>query len=360
MTSSGPSWAVATADRDEAQYRSLLELAPDAFIACDPDAIITFWNRGAEATYGWSAHEATGRNVHDLLTPNRAEPGAGLPGLVETGAWQGVGRHRTKNGRSIAVEGRWKVVRDGQGAPVGLIGTNRDVTSRRAIEDELSRSNAELLQFAYVASHDLAEPLRTVASFIQLLAQRYVGRLDADADEFIGFTLDGVKQMQTLIQDLLSYSNVSHLDYNLATVDCAELIAEVCAALHAEDAITHSDLPCVMADASQLRRVFQNLIGNGLKFVPPDRDPAITVAAHRREGCWQFSVADNGIGIAKEYRDQIFKMFLRLHNQDEFPGSGMGLSICQRIVERHGGQLWIESVEHEGSTFHFTIPDAAP
>jgi PAS domain S-box-containing protein len=352
-----PAGPQAVAGGGDRRDRSLLDLAPDAFIACDADQAITFWNRGAEAMYGWSAQEATGRNVHDLISPDRAGEGAGMAGLAETGHWQGDARHRTRDGRSIAIEGRWNVVVDDTGAAVGLIGTSRDVTARQAIEEDLSRSNAELQQFANVASHDLAEPLRTIASFVQLLAQRYVGRLDADADEFIGFTLDGVKRMQALIQDLLSYSNVSQLDYDLATVDCDELVIEVGTALRAEEAISRSALPSIRADAGQLRRVFQNLIGNGLKFVPPDREPRVTVSADRRDACWQFSVADNGIGITAGDRDGIFKMFQRLHSQEEFPGTGMGLSICQRIVERHGGRLWVDSVEGRGSTFHFTIPD---
>jgi light-regulated signal transduction histidine kinase (bacteriophytochrome) len=219
----------------------------------------------------------------------------------------------------------------------------------------LARSNEELEQFAYVASHDLSEPLRTVAGFVQLLSQRYKGRLDADADEFIGFALDGVTRMQALIQDLLTYSRVSRLEYKLDTVDAGAMVADLAQANTGPGAVTWSALPIVQADPGQLRRVFQNLIGNGLKFVGPGREPHVHVSAAREGAKWCFAVKDNGIGVPARHHERIFKMFQRLHSQDDFPGTGIGLAVCQRIIERHGGEMWVESTEGVGSTFFFTL-----
>lgn len=222
--------------------------------------------------------------------------------------------------------------------------------------EELARSNDELAQFAHVASHDLSEPLRTVAGFVQLLAQRYQGRLDADADEFIGFALDGVTRMQALIQDLLTYSRVSRLEYKLDSVDAQAVVTELAEANSGPGAVTCSALPIVQADPGQLRRVLQNLIGNGLKFVPPGRAPHVRVSAARDGDKWCFAVEDNGIGVPAQHHERIFKMFQRLDSQDDFPGTGIGLAVCQRIIERHRGDIWVESTEGVGSTFFFTLP----
>jgi len=252
---------------------------------------------------------------------------------------------------------------NGEGAIEFGVAVVEDVTDDKEAQRKLSeqaellaRSNAELEQFAYVASHDLSEPLRTVGSFVQLLARRYEGRLDEDADEYIAFTVDGVRRMQTLIQDLLTYSRVSRLEYKLTEVDCGALVGQLAASMRGGEAVTCGPLPTVMADAGQLSRVFQNLIGNSLKFMPPDRDPHVEVTAERDGDDWRFTVKDNGIGIAPQHLDRIFKMFQRLHSQDEFSGTGIGLAVCQRVVERHGGRIWAESTEGEGSVFSFTLP----
>jgi light-regulated signal transduction histidine kinase (bacteriophytochrome) len=246
----------------------------------------------------------------------------------------------------------------------------RDVSDRRAAEDalrdaerrisqqaaELARSNEELEQFAYVASHDLSEPLRTVAGFVQLLAQRYQGQLDDDADEFIGFALDGVMRMQALIQDLLTYSMVSRVGYKVGMCDAQALVAELAESSGRSGAVTWSALPTVQADPGQLRRVFQNLISNGLKFVPPGREPHVHVSAARNGTEWYFAIKDNGVGVPGHHQERIFKMFQRLHSQDDFPGTGIGLAVCQRVIERHGGQIGVEETEGIGSTFFFTLP----
>jgi light-regulated signal transduction histidine kinase (bacteriophytochrome) len=227
------------------------------------------------------------------------------------------------------------------------------VTSQE--QDQLARANAELEQFAYVASHDLAAPLRTVDGFSRLLAQRYAGRLDAEADEFIEFILGGVAQMQALLQDLLTYSRVSRVGYTFETLDASRIAAEAAAAAGGGTAVRVAALPVVTADATQLRQVFQNLLGNALKFLPADRLPRVVVSGVEDPDGWHFTIADNGIGIPEADRERIFSLFRRLHGPDEYPGSGIGLSICQRVVERHGGRIWVESTIGEGSTFHFTI-----
>jgi len=226
--------------------------------------------------------------------------------------------------------------------------------------EELGRSNAELEQFAYVASHDLQEPLRMVASYTQLLARRYRGKLDSEADEFIGFAVDGATRMQTLIRDLLSYSRVMTQGHSLQPAD-ARLACDM-ARRNLQKSIEESGatvsvgpLPTVRADATQLAQLFQNLIGNALKYCD-ERAPQIRVAAEARDEAWLFSVQDNGIGIESQYFERIFQMFQRLHTREKYSGTGIGLAICRRIVERHGGKIWVESEPGQGSTFHFALP----
>jgi signal transduction histidine kinase len=226
--------------------------------------------------------------------------------------------------------------------------------------EELQRSNAELEQFAYIASHDLQEPLRMVASYTELLGERYRGKLDDKADKYIGYAVDGARRMQRLIHDLLAYARVGSQAKPPHPTDSRDVLASVISLMRgaiasAKGEVLSGKLPMVMADEVQLGQVFQNLIGNALKFHGA-KPPRVEIGAEPVGNMWQFSVADNGIGMAKEGADRIFQMFQRLHTREEYEGTGIGLTIAKRIVERHGGRIWFESVPGEGATFYFTMP----
>jgi PAS domain S-box-containing protein len=242
-----------------------------------------------------------------------------------------------------------------------------DITERKAAERkqeeymrELQRSNAELEQFAYVASHDLQEPLRMVASYAELLAERYKGKLDQRADMYIGYAVDGAKRMQRLIHDLLAYARISSQAKPLQPTDASAAVADVMKQLRgaietSKAEVVFGNLPMVNADESQLRQLLQNLIANAIKF-HGDGPPHVEIRAELMGEMWNFAVADDGIGIAKESSSRIFEMFQRLHTREEYDGSGIGLAISKRIVERHGGSIWFDSEPGRGTTFHFTIP----
>jgi signal transduction histidine kinase len=243
-----------------------------------------------------------------------------------------------------------------------------DITERKRLEEELAcqaaalqRSNGELQQFVHIVSHDLNEPLRTVANFVSMLAKRYQGKLDAEADEYIAFAVDGAKRMQELLKDLLAYTRVGGSTDVFKPVDCEALLTQTLDNLRLAVAdsgaeVTHDPLPTVRGDVTLLGQVFQNLIGNALKF----RGGAAArahVSARKENGHWRFAVHDNGIGIAPQHAEQIFQVFQRLHTRREYPGTGIGLAICKKIVERHGGRIWVESLPEQGSTFFFTVSE---
>jgi signal transduction histidine kinase len=226
--------------------------------------------------------------------------------------------------------------------------------------EKLERSNVELQQFAYVASHDLQEPLRMITGYTNLLAKRYKGKLDASADEFIGFAADGANRMRVLINDLLTYSQVQSQRKKPAPIDCELVLSHTLMGLRMaiqESAVKifHDPLPTVVGDETQLTQLFQNLIGNAIKFRSGDA-PMVHIGCERREYDWLFSVRDNGIGIDPQHAERIFVIFQRLHQREEYPGTGIGLAVCKRIVERHGGRIWTKSQVAKGSTFYFTLP----
>jgi len=274
---------------------------------------------------------------------------------------------RAATGATVPVSVSVALVRDKRGKITGVLAVARDITERKRAEEalahqaaELARSNAELGQFAYVASHDLQEPLRMIASFAQLLAKRYEGRLDADADEFIGYITDGAGRMQRLISDLLSYSRIGRTGKQLAPTDCAKVMDVVrsnlrAAIREAQAEITTDPLPMLLGNETQLVQLFQNLIGNAIKF-RADRPVTVHLGATRQGKEWCFTVRDNGIGFDPQYADRVFMIFQRLHARSEYPGTGIGLAICKKIVDRHGGRIWVQSAPDNGTTFFFTLP----
>jgi light-regulated signal transduction histidine kinase (bacteriophytochrome) len=236
-----------------------------------------------------------------------------------------------------------------------------DISERKKMEQELQRSNNELEQFAYVASHDLQEPLRAVAGMVQLLGQRYKGKLDERADEYIDHAVEASGRMQSLINDLLDYSRVGRLAKPFTSTNLERLLDAALANLQlavqeSGAQITHDPLPTLMVDASQLTQVFQNLIGNAIKF-RGERSLQIHVSASQVENEWRIGIHDNGIGIEPQYFERIFLIFQRLHTRREYAGTGIGLSLCKKIIERHHGQIWVESQPGQGSTFYFKIPE---
>lgn len=246
------------------------------------------------------------------------------------------------------------------------LGSLVDVTERKQVEErlnqitaEMQRSNTELEQFAYVISHDLQEPLRMVSSYTQLLAKRYSNKLDSDADEFIAYAVDGAKRMQTLLHDLLDYSRVGTRGKPFTLVNCEHVVEQAMANLkiaieESEAAVSYDVLPTVMGDEGQLVQLFQNLIGNAIKF-RREEPPKVHIWARRRNSVVTFSVNDNGIGINPQHSQSIFEIFRRLHTREEYPGTGMGLAICKKIVERHGGHISVQSQPGQGSTFDFSV-----
>jgi signal transduction histidine kinase len=269
--------------------------------------------------------------------------------------------------RSVA-SGNFDEAVTGSGATeVVALAADVDTMRARIVEerDDLARSNQELEQFAYVASHDLQEPLRKVASFSQLLQQRYAGQLDERADQYIEFAVDGARRMQDLINDLLAFSRVGRLEHPHGDVDCAELVvrvrADLATSIEESGATVEADpLPTVRGDAGLLRLVFQNLIGNAIKF-RRDAPPVVRLSAERDDGFWRFRCEDNGIGIDDEYADRIFVIFQRLHPRASYEGTGIGLAMCRKIVEYHGGRMWLDTESaREGSAFCFTLPARDP
>ena len=358
----------------EKRYRGLLEAAPDAMVVVNQGGEIVLLNVQAEKQFGYHRDELVGHKVKNIIPEGFAER------LIADALRSAEDALAQQIGTGIELYGRRK---DGSDFPIeimlspleraeGILVTAaiRDITTRKKAEadllqkvEELNRSNEELGQFAYVASHDLQEPLRMVASYTQLLSRRYKGKLDSDADEFIFFAMDGASRMQRLIQDLLAYSRVGTKGKDRLDTSSEEALEQdvinLRGAVEESGAlVTHDPLPTVLADEMQLIQLFQNLVGNAIKYQSPGV-PRVHISAAKNGGKkWIFAVQDNGLGIDSEYFGKIFGMFQRLHKREEFAGTGIGLAICKKIVERHGGNISVESQPGHGSTFRFDLAES--
>ncbi len=354
----------ALGDSDK-KFRGVLESAPDAMFITSTDGVIQLANTEAGKLFGYSQEELVGSRLASLLQElppaSPPEDTAHHTRLLPTGKRKDNTLFPVELSQSPLALGRERL----------LIHAVRDRSEQQRAEEalnqsanELKRSNIELERFAYVASHDLQEPLRMVSSYTQLLARRYKDKLDASANEFIDFAVDGANRMQKLINDLLALSRVGTQVLAHETVDCEEVLARVLSdlrpTLDAAGVVVeeHAPLPKVTGDRTQLGQLFQNLVGNAVKF-RGEAVPRVTVsAALESERMWRFSFKDNGIGIEPQYFERIFVIFQRLHGKEQYPGTGIGLAICQKVVERHGGKLWVESAPGAGAEFFFTLPSA--
>ncbi|MBY0547160.1 MAG: PAS domain S-box protein [Candidatus Obscuribacterales bacterium] len=369
----------------EKRLRLIIENSYDAFIAFDATGKIGGWNRQAENTFGWQTEEILGMNLADTIIPSRylSAHKRDMFNLMTRGVSKLLNRRAEmqlmrKDGREIPVEialfpVRTTDVSDSFCAFLHDISARREMEKRnkewndeleRRVQErtgELRRSNAELQQFAKIASHDLQEPIRAIQGYAQLLGKRYKGKLDTDANEFIDYILDGCSRMVKLIQAVLQHASIGTTDVKAVQfVDCRVVLEEVLANLKAgiEESRTRvvvGEMPTVVANRTEMVQLFQNLIGNAIKYRGPDRDPEIYISSEANVHEWVFSVRDNGIGIDPRYTDKIFDMFARLHGKTQYSGTGIGLAICKKIVETHGGRIWVESELGNGSIFLFTI-----
>lgn len=352
----------------EFKYRQIVELAEEGIWVIDGNARTTYANRAMARMLSYSELEMFGRSLFDFMEAGEKQKALDnverrKQGISEKHEF----KFKTKDGKDIWTYMSTNPVMDEKGNLLSCCALVYNITDRKKsdqqmlqLTEDLKRSNQELEQFAYVASHDLQEPLRAVTSYTQLLAQRYQGNLDAKADKYINHIIDGASRMQQLINDLLAYSRLGTQGKKFELADCNAAVQQSLrnlqiAIAEKKAAIACDEMPTVMADESQLVQLFQNLIANSIKFCRQDI-PLIDIAARRRENEWLFYVRDNGIGIDPEYADRIFIIFQRLHGRREYPGTGIGLAMCKRIVERHGGRIWVESQEGKGATFCFTIP----
>jgi PAS domain S-box-containing protein len=355
----------------EGRYRGLLEAAPDAMVVVNQDGEIVLLNVQAEKQFGYRRDELVGQKVKNIIPEGFAERlvADALRSAADALAQQiGTGielNGRRKNGSEFPIEIMLSPLESAEG--ILVTAAVRDITTRKKAEahllqkvEELNRSNEELEQFAYIASHDLQEPLRMVASYTQLLSKRYKGKLDSDADEFISFAVDGASRMQRLIKDLLAYSRVGTKPPDLQDISSEKALQQALINLRAAVAesgalVTYNPLPTVVADEMQLIQLFQNLVGNAIKYQNSEVPRVHISATVGGEKKWIFSVRDNGLGINSQYFEKIFGVFQRLHKREEFEGTGVGLAICKKIVERHGGAISVESKLGHGSTFFFAL-----
>ena len=342
------------------------EMSDYAMFTLDPQGILQSWNAGVERLLGYSEQEWIGQHARIIFTP--AEKAvevceSEMRKAAEKGSATDIRWHRRKDGSEFFANGFMNVIRDDSGALIGYVKILNDETARKQLQDSLSESNAALEQFAYVASHDLQEPLRTMSTFAELLTLKYAGKFDAEADQFLAYIVSASQRMSTLVRDLLEYARAATEEERPTSValdeDLEAALTHLTQAVEESGAsVTHDPMPTIPVDRGQMVRLFQNLVGNALKYRKPGEAPKIHVSAEQREGEWVISVQDNGIGFDPQFAPSIFMPFKRLHQPDEYPGTGVGLAICKRIVESHGGRIWAESRLGEGAVFRFTLPVA--
>jgi PAS domain S-box-containing protein len=360
------------AEQAQAFLASIVASSDDAIIGKSIEGTILSWNKGAERIYGYTAAEAVGTPISIIIPPHRSEEFTQILENIRQG--KSLENYETvrvrKDGVPIEVSLTVSPIEDATGRITGASTIARDITARKRDEaalaqyaEELTRSNEELERFIYVASHHLQEPLRMVSTYTQWLARRYEGKLDATADEFIRYAVDGATYMRQLLHDLLLYSKVNRrtgISDRVSVISCEAVVNSVLRQLKpiiegSHATVTHDPLPELPIDAKQLGLVFKNLISNALKFRGADA-PRVHIAARQQEGAWVFSIRDNGIGIRQEHIERLFRLFERLHPRDKYPGTGVGLAICKRVIEHYGGRIWVESEPGVGSTFFFTLP----
>ena len=349
---------------------NLLSRVQDAIIALDGNYNVSYWNKMAEEMFGWSEDEVIGRNSGELLQskiPNSSRDKS-IEKMENESKYDGEVYYRHKDGHYIPTYIRATTLTDEKGNITGVLSSMRDITEIKNREEkeqkfieELTRSNVELERFAYVSSHDLQEPLRMVTLYSQLLERRYKDRLDSDSDDFIEYIVEGAQRMRLLIDGLLEYSRVNSQTTIFKKVDLETVLDAVIHNLKIiidenNVSISHNNLPTISGDQNQMLQVFQNLISNAIKF-HGSQPPKINISVKKNEKEWIIAVKDNGIGIDPKYQKQIFEVFKRLHTKQQYPGTGIGLSITQKIILQHGGQIWVESELGKGTTFYFTIPN---
>ncbi len=356
--------------RSEEQYRQLFESLQDVFYRTDTEGRILIVSPSVEGVFGYTPEEVEGEDLAGTFYWDPDERPAFLNRLKKNGQ---VRDHRTRcknrDGKQVWVSTNASYHKDGKGRVLGVEGITRDITEQVKAEEQLARtmetlkrSNRDLEQFAYVASHDLQEPLRMISGFVQLLDKQFRGKMDQIADEYLDFIVESTSRMQQQIRDLLTYSRVGREGRTFRTVQCDRVMERVednlgLAMKESKARLTRDPLPRVFADESQILMLLQNLVYNALKYKGED-PPRIHVSCRREDGDHLFSVEDNGMGIDPRFHDRIFQIFQRLHARDEYSGTGIGLALCKRIVENHGGRIWVKSAEGEGSTFYFTMPGA--
>jgi len=351
--------------------RAILDSLQDGVVVYDEDERIVFFNPAAQEILGVTREElrAGRRTWEPLAADGSALPADERPVAITASTGRpclgvDVGIRRADGVRWTTVSTR--ILREDRGANgrFAVVVAFTDITERREALEALERSNSELAQFAYVASHDLSEPLRMVSSYLQLLRRRYHGQIDEDADEFIDFAVAGANRMRALIEDLLAYSRAGR-GADPRPVDCNHVMADVLSSLAAAVAdararVHVTPLPIVLGDRVALAQLLQNLAANALKFRTGPGVRVWVTAQPDEAATWQIAVADDGIGIDPRHHDRVFKMFQRLHDRDSFEGTGIGLAICRKIVERQGGRIWVEDREGGGSVFRFTLPAVPP